>query len=147
MTDRPAKGEDEPQLIRLLESLRVVLPGLQLLFAFLLTVPYSSRFEDQGLTQKILLFGTLVGATISIVLLLAPLVGYRMRLAEVDTRRLRHWNRLVLAGLLFLALTLVGAVATVTELLWQAAWVTAAAGGLTASLLVVTWTMLPHARR
>jgi hypothetical protein len=48
------------ELIELLQELRIVLPGVQVLFAFLLTVPFAARFTELTAVQRYVFFGTLL---------------------------------------------------------------------------------------
>ena len=63
------------ELIELLNELRVALPGVQVLFAFLLTVPFSQGFVETTSFQRDLLFGVLSATAISAALLIAPPPG------------------------------------------------------------------------
>ena len=76
-------GEDRDErrareLTGLLQELRVMLPGVQVLFAFLLTVPFSARFGDVRSPQKAAFFGTLLCTALSAGLLLAPSAHHRL---------------------------------------------------------------------
>src|SRR5919206_3049681 len=87
-------------LVELLQEVRVVQTGMQVLFAFLLTVPFSSRFEAITSFQRAAYFTALVGAAAASVLLIAPTAVHRLlfRLGQkqymVDVS-----NRLALGGL------------------------------------------------
>ena len=48
------------ELIELLQELRIVLPAVQVLFAFLLTVPFAGRFTELTAPQRYVFFGTLL---------------------------------------------------------------------------------------
>ena len=76
-------GEDRNErrareLAELLQELRVMLPGVQVLFAFLLTVPFSARFGDVTSLQQAVFFGTLLCTALSAGLLLAPSAHHRL---------------------------------------------------------------------
>lgn len=99
------------ELIELLNELRVALPGVQVLFAFLLTVPFSQGFVQTTDFQRNLLFGVLVATAISAALLIAPSAWHRLRFRQRDKELiLLAANRMAIAGLGFLALAMVGAV-------------------------------------
>ena len=72
------------ELIELLNELRVALPGVQVLFAFLLTVPFSQGFVETTQFQRDLLFGVLVATAISAALLIAPSAWHRLRFRQKD---------------------------------------------------------------
>ena len=78
-------GRDETEeervdrnLSELLQELRVALPGVQVLFAFLLTVPFTNRFDDLTEFQQNLYFGVLIAVALATVLLVAPTAGHRI---------------------------------------------------------------------
>ena len=83
------EGRDESPLQRsdrqfgeLLQELRVVLPGVQVLFAFLLTIPFSARFDQTTDFQRGVFFVTLLSTTVATVLLIAPAALHRMRFRQ-----------------------------------------------------------------
>ena len=76
-------GEDEGQrrareLVELLQELRVVLPGVQVLFAFLLTVPFAGRFGQLDGLQRSVFFATLMCTAAATALLIAPSAHHRV---------------------------------------------------------------------
>ena len=97
-------GENEHErrvreLSELLEELRVVLPGVQVLFAFLLVVPFSARFAEVTQLQQAVFFGTLMCTMFSAGLLIAPSAHHRLRWRQqVKEYRLRMANRLAIRG-------------------------------------------------
>jgi predicted membrane channel-forming protein YqfA (hemolysin III family) len=120
------------ELIEFLNELRVVLPGVQVLFAFLLTVPFTNQFQKITNEQRQVYFWTFICTAIATALLLAPSAHHRLRWRQHDKERLLQTaNRLSIGGLVFLTLALMGAVYLVTDLLFHpvaAALVTAAMG-------------------
>ena len=91
------------ELIELLNELRVALPGVQVLFAFLLTVPFSDRFQTLTGSQRAIYFATFVGTTIATGVLMAPTAYHRIRFRQGDKERmLRTSNRFAIAGIAFL---------------------------------------------
>jgi predicted membrane channel-forming protein YqfA (hemolysin III family) len=134
------------ELIEFLNELRVVLPGVQVLFAFLLTVPFTNRFEDVTNGQRQVFFVTFLCTTAATALLIAPSAYHRLRWRQHDKERmLRTANRLSIGGMVFLTFALVGAVYLVTDLLFHyaaAVVVTAAVGGF----FVWFWWGLPLSR-
>jgi hypothetical protein len=141
-------GEDEHErrareLIELLQELRVVLPGVQVLFAFLLTVPFSARFEDVSPLQQTVFFGTLVCTALSAALLIAPSAHHRLLWRQqARERRLRLANRLAVAGMVFLVLAMIGAMFVITDFLFGS---TAAAAGtaILTAFFVYVWFVVP----
>jgi membrane-associated HD superfamily phosphohydrolase len=131
------------ELIELLQELRVVLPGVQVLFAFLLTVPFSARFADVTPLQQAVFFGTLVCTAVSTGLLIAPSAHHRLLWRQqAREHRLRVANQLAIAGLILLVPAMVGAMFVITDILFDsmAAGVTTAI--ITAFLLYV-WFVIP----
>jgi len=134
------------ELIELLNELRIALPGVQILFAFLLTVPFANRFERVTDLQKDVYFVALLLALASLALLMAPTAYHRIRWRQRDKEALlRISNRFTIAGIGFLALAMTGSIFFVTDFLFEvyaAAIVTAGAGALFGLL----WFALPLAR-
>ena len=120
------------ELIELLNELRVVLPGVQVLFAFMLTVPFTNQFSKITNEQRQVFFASFLLTTAATALLIAPSAYHRLRWRQRDKERmLETANRLSIAGLVFLTFALVGVVYLVTDLLFHAAAaaiVTAAVG-------------------
>jgi predicted membrane channel-forming protein YqfA (hemolysin III family) len=135
------------ELIEFLNELRVVLPGVQVLFAFLLTVPFTNQFTRITNTQKQVFFAVFLCTTVATVLLIAPSAYHRLRWRDFDKEQmLRTSNRLSIAGMVFLSLALVGAAFLVTDLIFHptaAAVVTAAV----AILFAWFWWGLPLSRK
>ena len=98
------KARHERELIELLNELRVALPGVQVLFAFLLTVAFSQRFVDVTPTQKTVYYVAVLCAAAAMASLVAPSAFHRIQFREGDKEWiLRISNRLAVAGLFFLA--------------------------------------------
>jgi hypothetical protein len=121
------------ELIELLNELRVVLPGVQVLFAFLLVVPFSNGFPGMTLLQRDTYFAAFLATAASSALLIAPSAYHRLHFRSKDKERMLFTsNRLAVAGTVSLALA-IGLVAfLVTDVLFKAAAasiVTAATAG------------------
>ncbi len=135
------------ELIELLNELRVALPGVQVLFAFLLTVPFTSRFSDATDLQKDVYMAALLCTIGGSAFLIAPTAFHRLRFRERDKEALLiASNRFAIAGLVFLALAMTASVFVVTDFLFKAL-LTSIVTGLTAGLFAVVWFVLPLARR
>src|SRR3954465_5366726 len=72
------------QMMELLNELRVALPGVQFLLAFLLTVPFAQGFERVTSTQKTLFYAALLCTAVSTILLIAPSATHRLRFHRRD---------------------------------------------------------------
>jgi hypothetical protein len=122
------------ELIELLNELRVALPGVQVLFAFLLAVPFTNRFGRVTDFQNDVYFAALLCTLVGSILLIAPSVYHRLRWRQHDKEQiLRTSNRLAIAGTVFLALAMCASILLVTDVLFSltaAVIVTVAAGVL-----------------
>jgi hypothetical protein len=145
-------GEDSSErinreLIELLNELRVALPGVQVLFAFLLAVPFSQGFAATTQFQRDLFFGVLVSTAISAAFLIAPSAWHRLRFRQRDKERiLLTSNSLAIAGLGFLAIAMVGAVMLISDYVFSEA-LTVASGIVSIILFGGLWYVLPMARK
>jgi hypothetical protein len=108
------------ELIELLNELRVALPGVQVLFAFLLAVPFAQGFTRVTDFQRGLFFTVTALTAVSAALLIAPSAWHRLRFRQKDKERiLRASNKMSIAGLGFLALAMVGAVMLIADFIYS----------------------------
>jgi MFS family permease len=134
-------------LIELLQEVRVVQTGVQVLFAFLLTVPFSARFDDITGFQRAAYFTALVGATAASVLLIAPTALHRIlfRMGQkeymVDVS-----NRLALGGLAATAIAMIAVMLLVSDVMFGLGLAIAIAL-LTTLAFVGLWYAIPARRR
>ena len=134
MKERVEEGtREDPQertareLIELLQELRIVIPGVQVLFAFLLTVPFSQGFPKLDALQRGVFFATLLCTSAATALLIAPSSHHRILFRQgVREQRLKLGNTLAILGLVFLVPAMVGVVFVITDLIFS----------LTAALIV-----------
>jgi predicted neutral ceramidase superfamily lipid hydrolase len=104
----------------LLQELRVALPGVQVLFAFLLTVPFTQRFDQLSAFQEKLYFGVLIAVALATVLLVAPTVGHRILFRRQQKEYLvTVSNTLALAGMFLLAVSMCGAIGLISDFLFS----------------------------
>ena len=135
------------ELIELLNELRVALPGVQVLFAFLLTVPFTQRFSQVSDVQEDAYFASFLCAAVATVLLIAPSAYHRLQWRQKDKEHmLVVANRLAIAGTAFLALAVTGSVFFVTDFLFGAL-ATGIVTSVTAGLFTWFWYGLPLTRR
>ena len=133
-------------LDQLLQELRVVLPGVQVLIAFLLTAPFASRFADLDARGRDAYLVALVSSLGSIVCLLAPTVFHRVGERRARAARLVWAIRLQVLGIVLLATALLSASWCVVRLVFgTAAADVVAIGGVV--LLVALWLVLPRTFR
>ena len=134
------------QMLELLNELRVALPGVQILFAFLLTVPFSARYGDLSLFQRDVYYVTLIATALCTTCLIAPSAAHRIRFHKND----RAWiietaNTLTIAGLVFLTVAMGGAVLLITDMLFDGARVWIYSGALWA-VIALLWFIRPLQR-
>lgn len=135
------------ELIELINELRVALVGVQVLFAFLLAVPFAQGFADVTSFQRTLFFGVLCATAIASALLVAPSAYHRLNFRAKDKEQmLRTSNALMIGGLSFLGLSIIGAVAMVADFIYSPA-VTVVSAAIGLALFVGLWFILPIMRR
>ena len=145
---QPRDKEDlDRELIELLNELRVALPGVQVLFAFLLAVPFANGWTRVTDLQRDVFFVAFLAAAISTILLIAPSAHHRLRWREGDKEQiLRRANTLAIAGTVFLAIGMTAVVFLIADILFAGSWAaltTAVIGGAFAWF----WYGLPLLRR
>jgi hypothetical protein len=146
----PGSGREESETERLdrnlnelLQELRVALPGVQVLFAFLLTIPFAQRFPELTTAQERIYLGILLSTTISAALLIAPSAYHRINFRKQQKGSLVFVsNVLAIVGLGFLALAMTGVVLLVTDFLF-ATPVTVVCTTLSALMFAIFWYGLP----
>jgi hypothetical protein len=141
------KERVDRELMELLNELRVALPGVQILFAFLLIVPFQQSMGQATEFQRDVYFLTLVAVCVATGLLIAPAAQHRVLFRQQNKEALLHRsNRSAYAGVIALAVAVVAAVLLVIDVLFSRtqAWVTA---GAVAALLVWWWIAVPFWHR
>jgi hypothetical protein len=141
------------KLIELLNEVRVTLPGVQVLFAFLLILPFSQGFEKVTTLQKGVYALAFVCAAIASVLLIAPSAYHRHRWRQLDTETMEEkeemlvaQSRFIIGGLMLIAIAVTGVVFLTFDVLF-----TTPVAGLTACFVLAAfvwfWYGLPLSRR
>jgi hypothetical protein len=148
MADEESTGERlDRELMELLQGIRVVMPGVQVLLAFLLTVPFQQRFAQLPGSLRNAFFAAIACATLATVLLIAPSTHHRLLFrAREKEWLLRVGNQMALWGTVLLGASIVLALYVVTNVLFtseQALLTTAIAIVVFAGL----WYVLPLTRR
>jgi Family of unknown function (DUF6328) len=119
-----AQSEDrkervDRELIELLNELRVALPGVQVLFAFLLIVPFNQGWQSVTQLERLVYFASLVATAASTALLIAPTTYHRLHFRGRDKEQLLFTaNRMAIAGSVFLLGAIAGSVFLVADLLF-----------------------------
>jgi hypothetical protein len=150
MTKQPGESDKERydrELIELLNELKVALPGVQVLFAFLLAVPLSANFKDVNGFERAIFFATLASTAIATALLIAPSAIHRIDFRNQDKgSMIVLFNRLSIYGLIFTAISMVGALMFIADLLYGH-YATIFTGVLAAAMFSLFWFVLPIRRR
>lgn len=136
-------------LMELLGELRIALPGVQVLFAFLLAVPFQVGFERVTTFQRDVYFFTLCCSLVASACLIAPTAFHRVTFRLHQKQALvTISNRLAIAGLAALALAMTSVMLLISDVLFGAAGAIVFTT-LAATLLVMLWAVLPlrHRRR
>jgi hypothetical protein len=103
-------------LVELLQEVRVVQTGVQVLFGFLLTVPFTVRFDRLTSFERIVYFGTLLSAGAAAMLLIAPSSQHRVLFRRGDKEYLiAGANNYAIAGLAAVALAMIGAILLISS--------------------------------
>lgn len=145
--DDQGKSRRDRELMELLNELRVALPGVQVLFAFLLTVPFSQGFTNISATQRKVYFAAVLCSAAATAFLIAPSAYHRIQFREGDKEAmLKISNVLALIGLLFLASAVVCSMFVITDIVVGGVW-TPAVTGLSAGLILILWYGIPLYRK
>ncbi len=119
------------ELLELLNEVRVAMPGVQVLFGFLLAVPFQQRFSEVTAFQRTAYFVTLLCSAAATAFLVAPVAYHRIMFRQRDKPAIiATGNVSLLIGLLFLALAMNGAVLLVTDVIFEPPTVIVTAAGV-----------------
>ncbi len=115
-SEEELKERLERELNELLQELRSLIPGAEVLFGFLLAISFTAEFEQLGNTERYVYYATLVSTGVALVLYLAPAAHHRLRFREGDKDYLlRKANKEVIAGTIASSLALTGVIFLVSE--------------------------------
>jgi archaellum biogenesis protein FlaJ (TadC family) len=152
--DQSADDEERERYRELLEELRTIIPGVQVLFAFLLTVPFSSRFTDLDDLGVRVFALALVTVGLAAVIFLTPAAYHRIAPRDDRHHRLRLGIRSTVAGMALLGVSVGAAVFVVIRLIFaitplplfssqSPTTIAAAAMAIVAGAALVLWFLLP----
>jgi Family of unknown function (DUF6328) len=148
-TDTQNESEKERidrNFLELLQELRVAQTGVQVLFAFLLAVPFAASFDKLDEFQRTVYFITLICTAISTALLIAPSAHHRIEFRRREKEHiLKVANRMAIVGFGFLALAMVGVVLLISDFMYSPAAATAATAGA-AVMFAWLWYWMPIQR-
>jgi hypothetical protein len=149
--DNPRRDETEEErldrnLMELLQELRVALPGIQVLFAFLLVVPFQQGWAQVTDFEQQVYYITLLLTAAASICLIGPTARHRMRFRELD----KQWivetaNRLTIAGLVFLGGAICGVLMLITHVVYDST-LTAVVVAVFAIFLAWVWFVAPVVR-
>lgn len=143
-SDEDHKERLDRELIELLNELRVALPGVQVLFAFLLTVPFTSRFEAIKGSDRQVYYAAVVATALASAFLIAPSAHHRLRFRDATKESMiKTANRLAVAGFGLLALGMASVLYLITNVLYDQALGAAVAAAFVA-VAVFLWFVLPR---
>ena len=115
----PRKEQLEREHGELLEELRALIPGAEVLFGFLLAIRFTGQFGDLNDTERYVYYATLIATAVALVLFLAPAAHHRLRFREGDKDyMLRKGNREAIVGSASIALAFTGVVYLITALVF-----------------------------
>jgi cation transport ATPase len=135
------------ELEELLQELRIAIPGVQILFAFLLVVPFNNRFGETDSLQRAVWFAALLLALGAVACFIAPTAYHRVRFRQFDKKHLVELGtRLALAGLGFLGTALGASAFFVTGFVYHDS-IAAVVAALAAATIGGLWFAMPLARR
>jgi Flp pilus assembly protein TadB len=142
LDDHADRDELRKRYYGLLQELRVVLPGVQVLLAFLLTVAFTDRFERLDAGGRDAYAVALTATFAATVCFIAPTVFHRVGERTARAARLVWGVRLMVVGLILVAVGLTAALWCVARYVWGdvAAWVMA---GVAVVTIVALWLVLP----
>jgi hypothetical protein len=141
-----AKERTDRELIELLNELRVALPGVQTLFAFLLIVPFSNGWQQTTDFQRGVYLVAVLSTALSALLLIAPAAHHRLEFRERDREGLlRLANRLAIGGNAALAVAMSAAVFLILDVILGRG-PALALGALTAVSYPAVWFLIPLLR-
>ncbi len=146
-SDDTDEGEADRQLDELVQELRLVVPGTTVLFAFLLSVPFSDRFDQLRAWDRVVYFVAFLAAAGALVFFLAEAGYHRIRGKPYNKRiMIRTISRQAVVGLSLLGLSLVAAVILVADFVYGPV-AAAAVGAPVAIGALGIWFWLPLRRR
>lgn len=140
------ENEQRERYRELLEEFRTIIPGVQVLFAFLLTAPFSSRFSELDAVGRNSFMVALVSTALSTLLFLTPTSYHRIAPRSERGERIELAVRMAVAGLVMLAVGITAAVFLVTRFIYGSTEAVVVAGTI-AVVAVVLWYLVPLARR
>jgi hypothetical protein len=146
-SDREDAEQNSRRLSELLQEIRVATAGVQILFGFLLAVPFQVGFEKVTSFERHVYLVVLLSSAMSAVLLISPTPMHRLLFRRGQKREIIHYaNNVVIGGLVMLAFAMIGAVLLVTHVIFGTGAAIAVAIP-TAAVFAWVWFVVPLRRR
>ena len=143
LAEETEKERVDREVIELLNELRVTLPGVQVLFGFLLIVPFQQRFTILNDAERTVYFLAVLATVSALICLITPASYHRLRFRATDKQRMLFIsNRLAIAGVVFLAIAIVTGLFLIAEVVIGETWAAVLAGAAGAGM-VLLWFVLP----
>jgi cation transport ATPase len=145
--ERRSKAELDQEWGELVEEHRLAMPGIQVLFAFLLILPFQNRFRELTQNQELVFFAALVCAAFSIVLLITPTAAHRIRWRQADKEvLLRVGTWCAIAATVFMAASMTASIYLITDFIFGNP-TTAIVTAVVAAAFICFWYGFPLYRR
>jgi len=147
MPNEPEKRRWERNFADLLQELRVAQTGVQILFAFLLTLPFSSGFPKVTAFQRDAYVVALISAAFATAMIISPVAFHRALFRQGRKPELvRYAHHVATAGLAFMLISMISSVLLITDYLLNL-WVALIVTAVTAAWFLTFWAVLPFIRR
>lgn len=140
------ENEQRDRYRELLEEYRTIIPGVQVLFAFLLTAPFSARFSELDGVGRNSFMVALVSTAVSTLLFLTPTSFHRLAPRSERAERIQLAVRMAVAGLVALAVGMTAAVFLVTRFIFGSGEAVAVGAGVGGTAIVL-WYLVPLIHR
>jgi hypothetical protein len=146
------RGESEEERLdrnlgELLQELRVAIPGIQFLFAFLLVVPFQQGWIDVTEFEKNVYYVALLATVAAAICLIGPVARHRLRFRELDKKWIVETShKYAIAGLGFLAIAITAAILLVSHVVFDNATTSIVSTVLVAGMIAWVWFIPPLAR-
>jgi Family of unknown function (DUF6328) len=139
------RGESEEErldrnLAELLQELRVAIPGVQVLFAFLLVVPFQQGWVEVTQFEKNVYYVALLATAAAGVCLIGPVARHRLRFRELDKKWVVETaHKYAIAGLVFLAIAITTAILLVSHVVFDNATTSIISTVVVAGMILWVW--------
>jgi uncharacterized membrane protein len=145
--DEQEREEERRRYRELLEELRTVIPGAQVLFAFLLAAPFAAKFEQLDDLGRDMYAMVILSAALAAILFMTPAAYHRVARRQDRAVRLAFAIRVTVVGMALLALAIGGAIFVVVRFVFTDTALGAVFGGMATLASALLWYVLPALHR